>query len=309
MNKPKAASHIPEIALTAAMFLYGTSFIATKIALETYDPITIITVRNVISGLLLLGTLLLREGKKGLPKIKELKILLLVAVFQPFLYFLSETYGITMVEASLASIIIATIPVFTPLIARFFFDEGLNKFNYLGLLLSAAGVALIVVSSRTPEGMPVRPLGIILLFGAVFAAVGYSIVVKKTSKTLSSLAVTSMQNCMGALLFLPLFFAVDYSHAVSQEISALPVLSIVYLAIFPSSLAFLCMNAGIRAIGPTRAMVFTNMVPVVTAVLSFYILHETFTLLKVTGMVIILCGVILSQRGSAKTANEIVIDR
>ncbi len=302
-------SYLPEIAAASAMFFYGTSFVATKFALESFNPITIITIRNVISGVMLLGFLLLKGGRSQLPARSDIKTLLVIALFQPFLYFLSETYGISLVDASLAAIIIATIPVFTPLVTRFFFDEGLNRYNYAGLGISSAGVAVIVLTSRSADGMAAHPAGVLLMFIAVFSAVGYSIAVKKSSVSLSAVTITAMQNCLGALYFLQLFFAVDFSHALSSRPELLSVLSVIYLAVFPSSAAFILMNYGIRTIGPTRTMVFTNLIPAVTAVLSLFLLNELFTPEKIIGMAVILCGVLLSQRGSSKTAKEVIIDR
>ncbi len=301
--------YLPEILLTAAMIFYGTSFVATKFALEVYNTITIVTVRKLLAAGMLAAALFIQQGKKGFPSRQMMPPLVLIAVFQPFLYFISETYGISMVEASLAAIIIATLPVFTPLIAGLFFDEKLNRYNYLGVVLSAAGVALIVLTDRSDDGTPVRLLGVLLLFGAVFANIGYSIVVKKTSPGLSSLTITTMQNCFGAAMLLPLFAALEFSHAAAQPVSWLPLASIIYLAIFPSSLAFIFMTYGIRAIGPTRAMVFTNLVPLVTALLSLSLLQEAFTVYKVAGMAVILSGVMLSQRGSAKVTEEVLVDR
>ncbi len=310
MNNKSGFSYLPEVVVTIAMIFYGTSFVATKFALEVYNPITIITVRKVISGLLLLLFLLLRSGRKRmLPSRGDVKPLLLIALFQPFIYFICETYGISMVEASLASIMIATIPVFTPVFARFFFDEGLNRYNYAGLVLSLFGVGVIVLSSRSADITGFRPLGLVLMLGAVFAAVGYSIVVRKTSPSLSTLSITTWQNCFGALYLLPIFFALEFKVAAAQPVTLLPALSIIYLAVFPSSIAFLFMNYGIKTIGPTRTMVFTNLVPAVTALLSFAVLQEAFTLSKVLGMVIILSGVMLSQRGSARKPEEVLVDR
>ena len=306
MNAGKHTPYMAEMLVAVAMFFYGISFVATKIALEVYNPITIVTMRNIISGVLLLTVLLIKEGRKGLPRRAHVKVLLLVAFFQPFIYFLGETYGISMVEASVASIIIATIPVFSPLIVRFFYDEGLSKYNYIGLICSFIGVALIIFSSRDVHGAAVRPLGIVLLFIAVLAAVGYSIVVKKSPSYLSALSITSMQNCMGALLFIPFFLVFGLEETSAASPSFWPVASIIFLAVFPSSVSFLFMNYGIRKIGPTRTLVFANLVPAVTAVSSFIILDEVFTSMKLLGMAVILAGVILSQKKRVHIEEQII---
>lgn len=303
-----AKTYLPEIAVTVAMFFYGISFIATKSALSSYGPITIITVRNIISGGLLLSILLHRRGRAALPTKEELFPLFLIALFQPFIYFICETFGISRVEASLASIIIATIPVFTPVIAGFFYSERLTLFNYLGLVFSFLGVFIIVMINNMDlgaVGKDIDLLGILLLFGAVFAAVFYTILVKRVSSRHTPLSITALQNCIGALLLIPLFALTEASAAFTVPFDAAAGLNILFLAVFPSSISFLFMNYGIRTIGPSRTNAFANLVPLVTAVFSFLLLGESFSPAKIAGMLIILTGVIMAQRGGRQLAEGV----
>jgi len=297
--------YISETAVAIAMFFYGISFVATKFALETYGPITIITIRNIISGGLLLAVLLRRRGRRALPTKQELLPFFFIALFQPFLYFICETIGIQRVDASLASIIIATIPVFTPVIAGFFYSEKLTIFNYIGLAFSFLGVFIIVMINDRDLGGDVDIAGILLLFGAVFAAVFYTILVKRVPARHTSLSITAVQNCMGALLLIPLFFMTEVSEAWASSFDVTALLSILFLAVFPSSISFLFMNYGIRTIGPTRTNAFANLVPLVTAVFAFLLLGESFSWGKIAGMAVILTGVIMAQRRGKKVVDAV----
>lgn len=285
-----------------AMLFYGISFPATKTALQVFGPVSIVTFRLLISAVVLTCWNLASYGRDGLPKKRDLKLFLLIALVQPLGYFLSETYGLQIVSASTASVLIATIPVFTPIISRFFIEERLSPFNHAGLLLSFIGTAVLVSSGEDAHGTS-HVLGILLILGAVLCAVVYTILVKKMPHQYSSVSVTANQNSLGLFMFLPLFFLLEFDRNMfsglidsSQGRSAL--LSILFLAIFASSLAFIFMNYGIKRLGPSKANGYVNLIPVVTAVVSVLFFGEHITLMKAVGMLIVFAGVLLSQRKS-----------
>ncbi|MGM0431931.1 MAG: DMT family transporter [Spirochaetota bacterium] len=287
------------VCMLFAMLFYGASFPITKSALEVFGPITIVTARLVISSVVLLSVNIAVHGKAGLPVGKHWILFVLIALFQPLGYFLFETFGLQHVSAAVASIMIATIPVFTPVFSRFFISERLTLFNIAGLGLSFVGVVILVAADQGSSGNA-RLIGILLMFGAVFSAVFYTILVKKLPISYSPLTVTAVQNTLGLLLFIPLFFIFEYdsellSNAAAGVYGIEPILSIVFLAIFASSLAFIFLNFGIQVIGPSKANGFTNLIPVITAVVSFLFFGETFTLQKAVGIAVVFLGVLLAQ--------------
>ncbi len=288
-----------------SMIFYGISFPATRVALKDYNPVSIITLRLLISSVILMILNISMYKRSAVPLKRDFPIFLLIAVFQPFLYFLFETYGLTSVSAAVSSLIIATIPVFTPLISRFFIREKLTVFNFIGLIFSFTGVILLVAFSDSKiTGKNFTVAGLVLLFGAVLAAVFYTIIVKKLPHTYSALTITAVQNTLGLFLFLPVFFVVDFKDFITVVPKMDKIVSIVFLAIFASSLAFIFLNFGIKKLGPSKANGFVNLVPVVTAIVSFLFFKEHFTVYKILGMVVVLLGVLTAQkkRKSSKTS-------
>lgn len=284
--------------LTTGMFFFGLSFIASKYALLLFDPVSIILFRAVIASLLLASWAKMRGVPLRLTR-RELPVFMLLAFFQPFVYFMGETYGLRLVSASAASIIIATIPVFTPFASAPLVGERLTARAFFGLVLSFAGVALIVLADRgTPDfSLP----GVLLMFLAVFGAVGYSIVVKKINLDRSPLVIVTWQHILGSLYLLPLFIAVDLPAMAGRPRAeagglAAPVISLVFLAVFSSTLAFIFYSNGIRKLGPGRANAFTNTIPLFTAVVSFFLLDERFPPVKLAGMAAVIIGVAVSQK-------------
>ncbi|TFH05107.1 MAG: EamA family transporter, partial [Spirochaetales bacterium] len=210
------------------------------------------------------------------------------------LYFLAENNGLRLVSASIASIIIATIPVFTPLFALPFLRERLSRKGIAGLVLSVSGVAVIVLEKQLVAEF--TPAGLLLIFGAVLAAVGYSIAVKKIPTTYRPLTIAKVQSLLGLPFFVLMAVIVE---GVPKVLPAPEVIwHLLYLGIFPSSLAFVFLSAGIRVVGANKAMVFTNLIPGITAVVAWLLLGETLTLQKVVGMGIVIAGVLLAQHRS-----------
>ena len=280
-----------------SMVFYGISFPATRIALNDYNPVSLITLRLLISSVILMIINILMYKRRAIPLKRDFPLFLLIAVFQPFIYFLLETYGLSSVSAAVSSLIIATIPVFTPLISRFFIREKLTIFNFAGLVLSFTGVIFLVAfsdSNMADKSFTIP--GLLLLFGAVLAAVFYTIIVKKLPHAYSALTITAVQNTLGLLLFLPVFFILDFKDFITVVPGADTLVSIVFLAIFASSLAFIFLNFGIKKLGPSKANGFVNIVPVVTAVVSFVFFKEHFSMYKIIGMVVILSGVLIAQK-------------
>ncbi len=285
------------ILVTLAMVFYGISFPATRLVLEVYNPVTIITFRLIVSSLFLMVMNLAVNGKHALPAAGDLPLFLLIALFQPFLYFLFETYGLKSVSAAVTSVIIATMPVATPLFARVLIKEELTVQNIIGAVISFLGVVLLVASSiHGLGGNDVSAFGIVLIFGAMISAVLYTIAVRKLPVHYSPITITAVQNSIGLLFFLPLFLVMESPTAFAVRPDSATVAAILVLALFASSLAFIFLNYGIQRLGPTRANGFVNLIPVVTAITAYLFFDETFTVMKIAGMVVVLVGVMISQR-------------
>ena len=137
-------------------------------------------------------------------------------------------------------------------------------------------------------------------FLAVFSAVGYGLTLKKLAHNYNGFTITAYQNAVGIICFIPFFLIMDLNKFIQTIPSFISVLSIFYLGIFGSSLAFVIFTMGVREIGTSRANIFTNLIPVFTAVFSFFLLGESMPSLKILGIVTVLTGLLLSQIKSIK---------
>jgi drug/metabolite transporter (DMT)-like permease len=232
---------------------------------------------------------------KKMEKIRpgDLKFFILIAVFEPFLYFMGESFGLTYVSSTMASVIIATIPLFVPVAAYLIYRERLNLFNKIGLLISFGGVILVVLSSEAEFSATLK--GVLLMFLAVLSAVGYTLNAKRLSKNYNGFTITSYQNIFGLILFLPFFFIWDFSGFLVEKPSTEAILSVLYLGIFGSSVTFVLFTQGVRELGASRANFFTNLIPVFTAVASYIFFRESMTILKISGILLVLFGLVMTQ--------------
>ena len=277
-------------ALLATLF-WGFSFVWFKQANVVYRPISIITMRLVIAAVVLTLFMTLSKQHQKIDK-KDWKFFILIALFEPFCYFLFESFGLTMVTATAAAIIISTIPLFTPIFTHFISREKLGYLGILGLLISFGGVLLVVRSDG--EGAN-SILGIMLMFGAVFSAIFYGLVLKKLTHNYSGLTIVKYQNLFGLILFLPLFLFVDVNHFLQVQPNLEVLTTIAKLAIFPSTLSFVFIAYVVKKIGLINANIFANLIPAFTAVIAYFVLQEALHFQKVVGIFIVISGVFISQ--------------
>ncbi|MDA3890747.1 MAG: DMT family transporter [Salinivirgaceae bacterium] len=280
------------ILLTFTMIFWGMSFVWTRQLLVFFSPITIISLRLIISTVVLL---FFSIAFKRLQRIKKehLKHFILLSFFQPFLYFVFEGYGIQATSASFAAIFIATIPLFTPIGSYLFLKEKVLPLNIVGLLISFVGVAIIVFDKSSSQHYSIK--GILLLLGAVISAVGYLLVLRKAANNYNTFSVATWQNFLGIFFFLPFFLPTCVTEFNNVEISLDIIYPLSALAILASSLAFIFNTYGVRELGATKAAAFTNSVPVFTLIFAYFIIDEQIGIFKLLGILIVIFGLLLSQ--------------
>jgi drug/metabolite transporter (DMT)-like permease len=293
----------PYIALILSMIFWSFSFVWFKIANKSYDPIAIVFIRLCIATVFLSTYLWITHGFKGVRK-ADRKYFLLLAIFEPFLYFLGESHGLTYVSSTVGSVIISTIPVFAVIFAWVFYRERLRMINYIGVAVSFIGVVIFIADSS--GGLVINLKGLLLLFLAVLSAVGYNMVLHRLAPVYNPVSIVNIQNAIGVVLFLPLFLIFNLKKFIATGIVA-DFSSVVLLAIFASSGAFVLFAYSVRHLGVSRANIFSNLIPVLTAIFAFLLVGDKLTLLNGAGMAVVIAGLFLSQIGK-KGAGETEVD-
>lgn len=288
----KAGKFTVYLGTLGAMFFWGISFVWTKIVFEHYGPLTTVLMRLLISTALL-ATYAKLSGNSEKVERKDWQLFLLLAFFQPFCYFVGESFGLVRVSPTLASMMIALIPVLSPVFAYAFLREKLTALNIVGLIVSFTGVALF--STTGGAELSASPTGLFLLLFAVLAAIGYTIVVKKLSGKYRPITIVTVQNMIGAIYFLPFMLVFELNATLSATPPANVIANLIMLAVFGSSLAFILVTVSIRELGIGKTNVFTNIIPIITAVSAYFLLGEDFSERKILGMAVVITGIFLAQ--------------
>lgn len=263
-------------------------------AIHSFQPMTLITLRLVIASVLLFIFLKSIRKLQRLHK-KDAKWFVLLAFFEPFMYYVGETYGLTTVASTLASVIVSTIPLFAPVLAYIVLREKISRGNILGIVVSLIGVFFVIYDPTV--GFNANPRGIALLFLAVFAAICYATVLRKIPVSYTTMNVIFYQSLLGLIFFIPTFFLTDFSTIQNIHVSRESLFALGMLSLFASVIAFVLFAGAVRQVGVTRTNVFVNLIPVFTAILSWFILDEMLTLSKWIGILIVVVGLFVSQAG------------
>lgn len=279
------------------MIFWSFSFIWTRVAIHSFHPMTLITLRLLIASILLF-VVAKSTGKLQKLRRKDFKWFILLAFFEPFLYYVGETYGLTTVESTLAAVIVSTIPLFAPVFAFFILRERIGRPTIIGILISLVGVFFVIYEPG--GGFKANPWGVALMFLAVFAAICYATVLRKIPTYYSNMNVIFYQSLLGLVFFIPTFFLTDYSTIQTIKVSNEALLALVMLSVFASVIAFVLFAGAVRQVGVTRTNVFVNLIPVFTAILSWIILDEIITVGKWFGISVVVIGLFVSQWGKGK---------
>ena len=271
------------LAALLTIFIWGTTFISTKILLTDFKPIEILFFRFLI-GLFILILIYPKRLRKTTKK-QELTFAL-TGLCGVTLYYLLENIALTYSMASNIGVIISIAPFFTAILSHFILkEETLNQNFIIGFM--AAMVGIMLISFNGSSNFKLNPLGDILALLAALVWAVYSILTKRISDYgYSTIQVTRRTFMYGVtfmfLTLIPLGFKLDLGRF-SNPLGA-------------SALCFVTWNMAVKILGAVKTSIYIYIVPVVTVVTSIIVLHEQITLMAFIGTVLTLIGLFLSQK-------------
>lgn len=292
------------LSLILAMIFWAFSFIWVKEVYLVYGPLTTVLFRLIIASALLMAFAYLTGNLVKIDR-KDLAIFVLLSLFEPFFYFLGESYGLKYVSSTVGAVIIATIPLFSPLAASRFHGEKISGRTFIGILLSFFGVSIVVFDSSF--NLTASPLGIVLEFMAVLSAIGYIVVLKKLAIKYNPTSIITYQNLFGIIYFLPLWLIFEYHDFTSIPFNFPAFTGILKLSVFASCIAFIFYAHSVKRLGINSVNIFINIIPVFTALLAWYILDEPLTLQKFIGIAVVIAGLLLAQINLGKSTERILV--
>ncbi len=280
--------------LMTAIF-WGGTFISGRMLVDSVPPFTAAFFRFLIAAACLYVLAVRREGKiprLGRQQILPVVLLGLTGVFAYNVFFFN---GLKLITAGRASIIIANNPIIITLLSALFFKEPISPAKAVGILISVAG-AVIAISGGDPLALFAGGVGIgdLYIFGCVLSWSAYTLIGKRVMRDLSPLAAVSHSAAVGVLaLLIPA--CMEGMPAAVPGYSLSDWGNLAYLGLFGTVLGFVWYYEGIRVIGPSRASLFINFVPISAIGLAHFILNEPLTVSLLVGGALVITGVTLNH--------------
>jgi drug/metabolite transporter (DMT)-like permease len=283
------------LALCATLTLWASAFAGIRAGLHAYAPGQLAVLRFLVASLALAVYAGVAHFRR--PKLRDLPGLALCGIIGITFYNLALNYGETRVSAGAASLLIASTPIWTALLAAVALRERISLRAWLGVLVSFAGVALI--ASGEGEGIHLSPQALIILAAAITSGV-YMVQQKHFLGRYSALEFTAYSIWSGTLFMLP--FGGGLFH-VLRSAPANATLPVIYLGIFPGALAYVGW-AYVLSHGPAgRTSTLLYITPVLAIAIAWIWLGEVPKALSLLGGVIALGGVaMVNMRTKAQTA-------
>lgn len=295
----KENNFLTHVAGVVAMIIWGLSFIWSTQVYENLNPTATIFLRLVVATIFFTAILFIFRLNEKIKK-EHLGLFALAALFEPFLYFIFEGYGLKNTSPIIGSAIVAMIPLVTPIGAAIFLKERLTPMNIVGLFVSFFGVVTMLLNKDMV--FTASPKGVLFLSGAVLVAVGYSIALIKLTKLYKPLTITWMQNIIGMIYFIPLVLVMEHFQPSNFGNVKEFIVPIICLGVFCSAIAYALWAFAYSKLGASKANVYNNLIPVFTAIFSYFIIHESLTSQKIIGIILVVFGLVLSQLKDLKQA-------
>lgn len=300
MSNKSSIAHHPStiyVKLVLTAVFWGSTFIAGRQVSQNLGPFSIAFLRFAVASAFLLTLTRMREGRLPLPDRSQVIPVILLGMTGIFAYNVLFFKGLRLIEASRASLIVATCPAFIAIASTIFLKERITLNKALGIPLSVVG-AVVVISRGHVTHLATGGVGLgeLCIFGCVLSWVAYSLIGKAVMRHLSPLASVSYSSLIGAAaLFVPALLFDDLALNLHRA-SWIDWTSIVYLAVCGTVIGFVWYYQGVKAVGPTRAGLFINFVPISAVILAFFLLREPVTWSLAAGAALVLSGVYLTNR-------------
>jgi drug/metabolite transporter (DMT)-like permease len=274
--------------------IFGFSFMFSKIVLDYISPIGLIAYRFLVA-FIIFETLRLTKVIQIRFHKPQIKSLLLVALFQPVLYFLFETYGLMMTTSSEAGMMIALIPIFVTILSALILHEKTKPIQLFFILLSVSGV-LFIQLSKSSNGLAFQLLGFFLLLLAVISAAMFNIASRDASKRLKPYELTYFMMLTGAVVFNLIYvIMLIYQGSLMTYFTVLAnyqvILPILYLGSVASIGGFFLVNFALSRLPAHVTSIYANLSTIVAIIAGAIFLRETLYVYHIIGSAMIITGV------------------
>lgn len=272
--------------------LFGASVIATRVAVQEIPPLNLAVLRFGQGGLILF--LCLFFGARNLLKVKrhDLPILVLLGAILFAIFPVTFNISLRFTEASRGALMLATMPIWSAWIARVARKERLILRQVAGILLTFAGVGIVLVERGLRwQGTSVALGGDVLMLLTALCGAIYGVLAQRMLSRYSALTVTMYAMLFGTFLLFPAALVEGLPQAFVRIDGKVAVL-ILFLGIFGGALGYFLWTFALTRLTPTQVAVYVNVNPMVAIILGAVLLAEKLTGVFVVGFVAVVVGVL-----------------
>ena len=287
---PAAGSSFANATAAVAAVFFGASVVAVRIAVRDVPPLSLAFLRFGQGALaLFVGLLLFRRDRLRIER-RDVPYLALLGLLFYAVFPITFNAGLRYIEASRAALILATMPLWTVVLARRMAHERLTMRQMVGVLMSVAGVAIVMADRGVGHTSRSTAGDLLLLATAVCGAI-YNVSVKRVLARYSGVTVTFYAMFFGSLFLLP---ALAVERGFNLEASSREtILLIVFLGVFGGALAFSMWTSALRWLSPTQVAVYINLNPLAATLLAATVLGEKLSMWFAIGFVAVAAGVLI----------------
>lgn len=275
------------------IFVWGVTFISTKILLTSFLPVEILFCRFVI-GYLALFAICPRLLPYG--GLRQEAYFIAAGLTGICLYYLLENIALTYTLASNVGVLLCTAPFFTAL-AGFAASHGKERPHrrfIFGFVLAMAGIYLI---STAESGMQFNLTGDILALSAAAVWALYAVLTRKiTTFGYNTILITRHIFFYGLLFMLPALYIFGFTPDLTRFYNPAYLFNILFLGLGASAMCFVTWNYAVKVLGAVKTSAYIYAVPVLTVASAVIVLNEPVTVKMLAGGVLIILGLLLSQK-------------
>ena len=271
------------IVLSFTIIFWGIAFTAIKYSMVFLNPFELASLRFVIADAFFLVSIAIRGSKV---EIRDMPAIFLLGLFGVTIYHVFLNAGEIHVTSGIASLIIATAPIFVLILSWIFLGERITSLKVMGVLIAFAGVAAL---SKPESGG--NPLGILLIFISSLSAAAYTVLGKRLMNRYDSFTLTSFAMLLGSIPII--YFSIPGVEVILAKPDVGLILSVTFLGIFSTYLGYLGWYYFLEREEASRASVFLLAIPFVALISGAVMLNETITLLTIAGGLAVVIGILL----------------
>lgn len=274
-------------------FIWGVTFVSTKILLSSYTPLAIMMLRF---SLAYIGLWIIHPKFYKIKSFKEESVFFIAGLTGVSGYFFLENTSLIYTSVSNTGLILASAPLFVAIVTHLFtHDEKFHANLLFGFILAMIGVAFVIFNGQVY--LKVNPLGDFLAILSALIWAFYSLMIKKMDQSYSPVYLTRRTFFYGLLIGSLMITGFEGGLDISKIASNLNWMHLLFLGLLASATCYVLWSAAIRRIGAVKTSNYIYLMPLFTMIASAIVLKERITGLMVVGALFILLGVYTSERG------------